>query len=82
MSEKNYTIDKISQIMSHIAVRYGVERMYLFDSYARGGATKTSDLDFCLDKGKIKVLVSLCGLYDEYNSRYTKHRSSQIFIRR
>ena len=36
MSNKIYTIDEIRQIIFPIAIRYGVERMYLFGSYARG----------------------------------------------
>ena len=45
MSNKIYTIDEIRQIISPIAIRYGVERMYLFGSYAKGKAKITSDVD-------------------------------------
>ena len=37
-----------------IAAAYGVERVYLFGSYARGEATAESDLDFRIAKGKVK----------------------------
>ena len=49
MSNKIYTIDEIRKIISPIATRYGVERMFLFGSYARGEATTQSDLDFRLE---------------------------------
>ena len=72
MNDKIYTIDEIKQIISPIAVRYGVERMYLFGSYARGEATTQSDIDFRLDKGKIKGLISLGVLYNELSDTFNK----------
>lgn len=72
MSNKIYTIDEIKQIIPPISIRYGVERMYLFGSYARGESTPRSDLDFRLDKGAIKGLVSLGGLYDDLSASFKK----------
>ena len=40
-----YTVDEIRSIVSPIAARYGVDRLYLFGSYARGDATEESDID-------------------------------------
>lgn len=51
MTDKIYSIDEIKKIISPIASRYGVERVFLFGSYARGEATEESDLDFRIDKG-------------------------------
>ena len=72
MSDKIYTIDEIRQIISPVAIRYGIERMYLFGSYARGEATSQSDLDFRLDKGAIKSLISLGGLYSDLSASFKK----------
>ena len=72
MINKIYTIDEIRKIIFPIAIRYGVERMYLFGSYARGEATSQSDLDFRLDKGAIKGLVSLGGLYNDLSASFEK----------
>lgn len=47
-----YTIDEISQIVSPIAQRFGVKRIWLFGSYARGEATPDSDLDFRVELGE------------------------------
>lgn len=65
MSEKRYTIDEIRTIVSPIAAKYGVERIYLFGSYARGDATEGSDVDLRVDKGALKGLFALSGLYTE-----------------
>ena len=39
-----YTVDKIKEIVAALAARYGADRIYLFDSYARGDADKSSDI--------------------------------------
>ena len=46
MNNKIYTIEEIQKIVSPIAAYHGVERVFLFGSYARGEATPDSDLDF------------------------------------
>lgn len=72
MAAKIYTINEIKNIVSPIAERYGVERVYLFGSYARGEATETSDLDFRIDRGKLKGLLALGGMYDELQTGFGK----------
>ena len=49
-----YGISDIQRIVSPIAARYGVERMYLFGSYARGDSTPNSDVDLRIDKGDVR----------------------------
>ncbi|MEL1133788.1 nucleotidyltransferase domain-containing protein [Desulfitobacterium sp. THU1] len=56
-----YTIDEIKAIVSDVAERYGVERVVLFGSYARGDAKPNSDIDLRIDKGKIRGLFELSG---------------------
>lgn len=65
MSVKKYTIEEIKTIVEPIARKYGVERVYLFGSYARGDATENSDVDLRVDKGSLKGMFALCGLYTE-----------------
>lgn len=65
MTSEKYTIEEIKSIIEPIARKYGVERVYLFGSYARGNATENSDIDFRVDKGSLKGLFALCGLYTE-----------------
>ena len=44
-----YTVKEISEIVSPIASRYGVRRMWLFGSRARGDNRPGSDYDFCIE---------------------------------
>lgn len=65
MSAKKYTIEEIKNIVEPIARKYGVERIYLFGSYARGDVSENSDIDLRVDKGSLKGMFALCGLYTE-----------------
>lgn len=40
------TLEMITEIVKPIALKYKVDAIYLFGSYARGEATADSDLDF------------------------------------
>lgn len=51
-----YSVSDIQKIVSPIAARYGVRRMYLFGSYARGDSTPDSDVDLRIDKGNVRGL--------------------------
>lgn len=48
-----YTIDEIRKIVIPIVKEYGVAKISLFGSYAKGKATDNSDLDFIMDKGDL-----------------------------
>jgi predicted nucleotidyltransferase len=65
-----YTIEEIRKIANKIAKRHGVKRMFLFGSYARGDAKSGSDLDFRIDKGKIRGLFALGGLYADLEEAF------------
>ena len=49
-----YAIDDIKRISIPIAQKYGVKKLALFGSYARGEQKDTSDIDFLIEKGKIQ----------------------------
>ena len=68
--EHIYTVDKICKIAGEIAKRYGVERMFLFGSYAREDAKLGSDLDFRIDKGRVHGLFALGGLYADLEDAF------------
>ncbi len=72
MTNKVYSLDEIKSIVAPIAQTYGVQRVFLFGSYARGEATPESDLDFRVDKGKLKGLFALGGLYSDLEERFNK----------
>ena len=65
MSVKKVTIEEIKAVVEPIARKYGVERVCLFGSYARGDVTENSDVDLRVDKGSLKGMFALCGLYTE-----------------
>ena len=47
-----YTLDEIKSKSVPVAQKYGVKRLGLFGSYARGEPTEHSDLDFLIDVEK------------------------------
>ena len=49
--DKVYTIEEIKSKAIPIAKKYGVKKLSLFGSYARGDANKHSDIDFFYDGG-------------------------------
>ena len=62
MNSGLYTISEISNIMAPIAEDFGVKKVALFGSYARGEATENSDLDFhIIDRGSLRGLFRLSG---------------------
>jgi len=58
-----YTLEEIRQKITPIAKQYGVERVYLFGSYARGNAKAKSDIDFRIDRGKIGNYFKLAEMH-------------------
>ncbi len=55
------SISAIKERINPICKEYGVEKVYLFGSYARGDATENSDVDLRIEKGKVKDLFTLSG---------------------
>ncbi len=61
-----YSTEDIKRIVAPIARAYGVGRLSLFGSYARGEATAKSDIDFRLiEKGRIAGYFELAGMFEE-----------------
>jgi len=67
-----YSIEEIQTKVSTIARNYGVERVLLFGSYARGDATESSDIDLLIDRGTIFGL-ELAGLYVDLEEGFQRH---------
>lgn len=65
MQKKIYTVDDLRSIIAPIAARHGVDRIYLFGSYARGDANQDSDIDLRVDKGLLKGFFALGALYSD-----------------
>ena len=55
-------IHTIKETITPIARSYGVKRIYLFGSYAKGSANENSDIDLLVEKGKPMSLLTLSGM--------------------
>ena len=54
--------DEISKIVAPVASSFGIRKLSVFGSYARGEATEGSDIDFHLiDRGTLRGLFRLAG---------------------
>lgn len=47
-----YTTQEIAEKVTPIAKEYGIDKVYIFGSYARGEATEESDIDFYVEFSK------------------------------
>jgi len=65
MLQEPYTIAEIQNCILPIAQRYGVKRVSLFGSYARGDAKPDSDIDLRIDNGAIRDYFELAGFHQE-----------------
>ena len=72
-NRKVYTIEEISKIVTPIAVEMGIERIYLFGSYARGEATPESDVDLVVDSDSIDSYLDIGRLYVRLNRALEKN---------
>lgn len=52
-----YTIEEIREKTVPVAMAYGISKMSLFGSYARGEARDDSDVDLYIEKGRLKSLI-------------------------
>lgn len=55
-------ISEIQKVVVPIAHSYGVKRLYLFGSYAKGTADEKSDVDLLVEKGRPMSLLKLSGM--------------------
>ena len=48
-----------------MAEKYGIDKVCLFGSVARGDYAENSDYDFCIELGKIRDLIELSGFFQD-----------------
>jgi predicted nucleotidyltransferase len=60
---KTHTIDELKSLVAPVAEKYGVAKVYIFGSVARGDNDEESDYDFCIELGKIDSLLVMGGFY-------------------
>lgn len=68
-----YSIDEIKNRTTPIAKAYGIGRMSLFGSYARGEANDDSDVDLYIERGKLKSLLQYFAFVDELEDALECH---------
>lgn len=68
-----YAIEEIKEKIIPIAQEYGVERVSLFGSYARGEANENSDVDFYIEKGQIRNLIDYIGFVNDLEDNLNCH---------
>ena len=68
-----YTIEKIREKVIPIAKKYGVKKISLFGSYARGEADEKSDVDFLFKKGEVFGLLKYCAFIDDLETEFNCH---------
>lgn len=73
MAARVLSIEEITTVVDDVARKYGVERVSLFGSYARGEAKNSSDIDLCIVKGQLRGLFQLSGFHLDLESRLDKH---------
>ena len=59
------TIKQIKDRIKPIIQKHNIMEVYLFGSYARGEATRSSDVDIYCDKGDIKGMLNLIDFKEE-----------------
>ena len=62
-------IDWIKAIIQPLAVEYGLKRIYLFGSFAKGTANEDSDIDLLIEKGKPMSLLKLSGFRQDVEEK-------------
>ena len=68
-----YTIEEIKNTAIPIVEEYGVVRLSIFGSYARGEANDDSDLDFLIDKGNLRGLIQYYSLVQKLEDAFNCH---------
>lgn len=72
MAVQTYTLEEIRNIVYVVALKYGVDRVILFGSYARGEQKENSDIDLLVDKGAIKGLFQFAAFQRELQEKLKK----------
>ena len=72
LMNKPYTVEEIKTKVALTARKYGIQKAYLFGSYARGDAGLESDIDICIEKGQIRTLLEFSGFCQDLEEMLEK----------
>lgn len=70
---QTFTIEEIKKITVPVAKQYGVEKVALFGSYAKGEQRETSDIDLIIKKGDLSGYFAFCGFVNALEERLGTH---------
>ena len=65
--------DRIRSIITPIAKNYGVQKIMLFGSRAKGSQTEQSDYDFLISKGNISSLLTFISFVNSLEDALGTH---------
>lgn len=65
MATVDHSFEELAEIVDGIAAEYGMRRVFLFGSRARGDYRPDSDYDFCVTTGEDCTLFTLSGFYSD-----------------
>lgn len=68
-----YTIDEIKHIAIPIVSDYGIARLSIFGSYARGEANENSDLDFIMDTDGLIGMIQFSAIMRKLEEEFDCH---------
>ena len=72
MNKGVLSLDRIAEIVKPIALKYNIDEIYIFGSYARGEATEDSDLDFLVFGGSKFKKTMIFALAEELRAAFEK----------
>ncbi len=70
---KNNELNFLSTNIAPIAIKYGVKKIKLFGSRARGEQHSRSDYDFLITRGKIDTLIKYSAFVEELEELLGTH---------
>ena len=65
MATTDHSFEELAEIVGRIAAEYGMLKVYLFGSRARGDNGPDSDYDFCVTTGEDCTLFTLSGFFSD-----------------
>ncbi|MDR1734980.1 MAG: nucleotidyltransferase domain-containing protein [Oscillospiraceae bacterium] len=57
------TKEQIAAAVETVASKYGIEKVWLYGSYACGDATEESDCDLLIQGGRLRTMLDLSALF-------------------
>jgi hypothetical protein len=62
-THKRLSVEELKVIVEPVARKYGVDKVYLFGSVARGDDNEESDYDFYIEAEKIRSISVISGFF-------------------